>query len=201
MNRSFLILLCCIAPSIANAIDGYVYGDNHCFYFASPKDWVADNISGKQSGLPFVFYPSDSSWANAKTVIYARVMDKSETIKKPLDVVNDTLKLFHAEYKSPNSKAEIIESIVSKSGSDAVIYKFTGDSFGNTELASYFVGKDTINYFVMTSRDPIDLNNNKHILIELSKTYREANDCVPCGEKQHNKSLNLTHSANALCAG
>lgn len=147
MNKLLPILIFCILPSSAYALEGYIHGDNHCFYFASPKGWVADNVSGKQSGLPFVFYPSSSSWSNAKTVIYTRVMDKSETIKKPLDVVNDTLNLFHTKYKSPNSKARKIKSITSKSGANAIIYEFTGDKFGNTELVSYFAGKDTINYF------------------------------------------------------
>lgn len=201
MSKLYAILLFCIMPLTSYGFDGYVYGDNHCFYFSAPKGWVADHVSGKQNGLPFVFYPQNSSWANATTVIYARVMDKSEKIKNPEDVVNDTLNLFHTKYQSPNSKAEKIETIKTKLGAQAVIYKFTGDKFGNTEIVSYFKGKNTINYFVMTSRDKEDLIRNKNILIDLSNSYKESDDCVPCSEKTHNKSLNLTHGASAPCSG
>jgi hypothetical protein len=200
MRKPALLLILCISPSLGHALEGYVHGDNHCFYFSSPANWIADNVSGKSGGMPFVFYPSNSSWADATTVIYTRVIDKSETIKEPEDVVKDTINLFHTKYQSPKTMAKKVGSINSKNGTKAVLYKFTGDRFGNTELVSYFVGRDTINYFVMTSREESDLNKNKHILVELSDTYREASDCVPCSEKTHNKSLNLTHNANALCA-
>ncbi len=201
MNKLLSIVIILMLPLAAHSFDGYVHGNNHCFYFSSPQSWIADNVSGKQSGLPFVFYQSNSSWANAKTVIYTRVMDKSETIKVPIDVVNDTLNSFHIKYGSPNSKAEYVDSTTSVSGAEAKIYKFTGDKFGNTELVAYFLGENTINYFVMTSRDSVDLDQNKDALIELSNTYKESNDCVPCSEKTHNKSPNLAQNANALCAG
>ncbi|MDH5479289.1 MAG: hypothetical protein OEX11_00810 [Nitrosomonas sp.] len=201
MSKLYAILLLCISPLAAYGFDGYVHGDNHCFYFNTPKGWVADHVSGKESGVPFVFYPKNSTWSNATTVIYARVMNKSESIKNAEDVVKDTLSLFHTKYQSPNSKAEKIETINTKLENESVIYKFTGDKFGNTEIVSYFNGENTINYFVMTSRDKDDLNKNKKALIELSNSYKESDDCVPCSEKTHNKALNLTHGASVPCAG
>lgn len=181
-----VILLCTLliltTPLLASAEDGYVYGDNHCFYFNTPTGWTADNLSGKSQGLPFVFYPNDSSWSNATTVIYARVADKSRDLTGPKDQVAQTLEQFHTEYDSPNSKAEKVSTIKSRSGVVGEIYKFTGDKWGNTELVAYFNGKHTINFFVMTSRDAKDLESNRKALEELAQSYHEATDCKPCDE-------------------
>jgi hypothetical protein len=178
------ILLCALlvisTPLLASAEDGYVYGDNHCFYFSAPTGWVADHLSGKSQGLAFVFYPANSSWSKATTVIYARVADKSKNVREPKDQVEQTVNQFHTEYESPNSKAQKLSVIESRSGTVGEIYKFTGDKWGNTELAAYFTGKNTINFFVMTSRDSKELESNRTVLEELAKSYREANDCKPC---------------------
>lgn len=181
-----IILLCAVliigTPLRVAAEDGYVYGDNHCFYFTTPTGWIADHLSGKNQGLAFVFYPANSSWSKATTVIYARVADKSKDLQEPKDQVAKTLQQFHTEYESPNSKAQKVSVIKSRLGAVGEIYKFTGDKWGNTELVVYFAGKNTINFFVMTSRDAKDLENNRKVLEELAQSYREASDCKPCDE-------------------
>ncbi|HWR71886.1 MAG TPA: hypothetical protein VN604_01820 [Nitrospirota bacterium] len=190
MRRAALlfVMLMLATPLLASAEDGYVYGDNHCFYFSAPTGWTADHLSGKSQGLAFVFYPADSSWSKATTVIYARVADKSKTVKEPKDQVAQTLEQFHKEYESPNSKAERVTTIKARSGVIGEIYKFTGDKWGNTELVAYFNGKNTINFFVMTARDAKDLENNRKILEELAQSYREGNDCKPCDEPSNTSS-------------
>ena len=181
------ILLSAIVPTSALAEDGYIHGDNHCFYFSAPSGWVADNISGRNQGLPFVFYPVQSSWADSTTVIYARVHDKSSNLQTSQDKVAKTLSEFH-ENGSPNSRAERVATIKSDSGSNGEIYKYTGDRFGNTELVVYFIGPETINFFVMTSRDEMALESSKTALDELAKSYREASDCKPCEDQYQNKA-------------
>ncbi|NTV53854.1 MAG: hypothetical protein HGA73_00145 [Syntrophaceae bacterium] len=190
MRRAILLfaILMLTTPLLASAEDGYVYGDNHCFYFSAPTGWVADHLSGKSQGLAFVFYPSNSTWSKATTVIYARVADKSNNIKEPKDQVAQTLEQFHKEYDSPNSKAEKVSTIKSRSGVVGEIYKFTGDKWGNTELVAYFNGRNTINFFVMTSRDAKDLEGHRKALEELVQSYREANDCKPCDEPSNASS-------------
>jgi len=173
---------------LASAEDGYVHGDNHCFYFSAPTGWVPDHLSGKSQGLTFVFYPANSSWSKASTVIYARVADKSNSLKEPKDQVSQTIKQFHTEYDSPNSKAEKVGEIKSRSGAVGEIYKFTGDKMGNTEFVAYFNGRNTINFFVMTSRDAKDLEKNRKALEELAQSYREASDCKPCDDQSNTTS-------------
>ena len=184
MKKILLSFLSFLVTNAAFGEDGYVYGDNHCFYFSAPTGWVADPFSGKNQGLPFVFYPKDSSWAKATNVVYARVADKSETIKSVQDQVDQTISQFKTEYGSPNIKAEKSHSIVSASGVRGDIFKFTGDKFGNNELVAYFPAKHTINFFVMTSRDYDVLMNDLGALNELAKSYRESDDCKPCAEKK-----------------
>ncbi len=180
-----LLTICAILltslPSWA-AEDGYVYGDNHCFYFSTPSGWVPDNISGRNQGLAFVFYPKGSSWANATTIIYARVADKTDSLKEPKDQVARTLQQFRNEYQSPDIKAQKIGTVSAATGAVAEIFRFTGDRWGNTELVAYFNGNKTINFFVMSSRDPKDLHKNQKALEELARSYREGDDCKPCPE-------------------
>ena len=53
--------------------DGSVYGPKAGFNITAPEGWVVDNESGKEQGMPCVLYPKDSSWSDAKTVMYAKV--------------------------------------------------------------------------------------------------------------------------------
>ena len=186
------ILLCVVliisTPLLVGAEDGYVYGDNHCFYFSAPTGWIADHLSGKSQGLAFVFYPANSSWSKATTVIYVRVADKSKDLQEPKEQVTRTLRQFQTEYESPNIRAQKVAVIKSRSGAVGEIYKFTGDKWGNTELVAYFTGKNTINFFVMTSRDSKDLESSRKALEELAQSYREASDCKPCDEPRATSS-------------
>jgi hypothetical protein len=179
--RSIIVvfLLLVASPTFASE-DGYVYGNNHCFYFETPEGWIADNISGRRQGLPFVFYPKNSTWANATIVVYARVTDKADALNSPADQVEQTLKQFRTEYESPNIRAHKVGAVRAKSGAIGEIYRFEGDKWGNTELVAYFNGDKTINFFVMSSRDSADLERNRQMLEQLAQTYREANDCKPC---------------------
>src|SRR5438093_8095792 len=52
---------------------GIVYGPKAAFNIAAPEGWVLDNTSGVEQGLPCVLYPKGSSWADAKTIMYAKV--------------------------------------------------------------------------------------------------------------------------------
>src|SRR6476660_7781121 len=53
--------------------NGSVYGPKAGFNISAPEGWVVDNEVGKGQDLPCVLYPKDSSWSNAKTVMYAKV--------------------------------------------------------------------------------------------------------------------------------
>jgi hypothetical protein len=50
-----------------------VYGPKAAFNIAAPEGWVLDNESGLEQGLPCVLYPNGESWADARTVMYAKI--------------------------------------------------------------------------------------------------------------------------------
>jgi len=50
---------------------GIVYGPKAAFNINAPEGWVLGNAN--EQGLPCVLYPKGSSWAKAKTVIYAKI--------------------------------------------------------------------------------------------------------------------------------
>src|SRR6266542_3340555 len=74
----FLALLAIIAssPSLLGQETprgGIVNGPKAGFNITAPDGWVLDTESGKHQDLPCVLYPKGSSWADAKTVMYAKV--------------------------------------------------------------------------------------------------------------------------------
>jgi hypothetical protein len=52
---------------------GIVCGPMAAFNIAAPEGWVLDNESGKEQGLPCVLYPKGESWADARTIMYAKI--------------------------------------------------------------------------------------------------------------------------------
>ena len=183
IGAAFLLLM----PFAVLAEEGYVHGNNHCYYFSAPSGWVLDNVSGKNQGVPMVFYPKGSSWANATTVIYSRNANFAPGTKTPQEQikgqVNQVLEQFRASGDGPALHVSLVNRITSKSGANGELWKFSGDKWGNLELVAYFVGHNTVNFFVMTSRDPKDFERSKPALLELAYSYREGSDCVPCGKK------------------
>src|SRR5213080_2163357 len=52
---------------------GIVYGPKAAFNISALEGWVLDNESGVNQGLPCVLYPKRESWADARTVMYAKI--------------------------------------------------------------------------------------------------------------------------------
>jgi hypothetical protein len=188
------MILAILLPFSCLAEDGYVHGVNHCYYLNAPTGWVLDTESGKSQGVPMVFYPKGRSWANATTVIYTRNDLFSPGAKTPDErikgKVNAVLQEFRTSGNGPDLQARLVKKIKARSGASGEIWKYTGDKWGNLELVAYFVGPNTVNFFVMSSRDSKDFERSTPALIELASSYREANDCVPCDK------MNITTSCS-----
>jgi hypothetical protein len=58
---------------------GVVHGPKAAFKINAPKGWVVDNESGVQQGLPCVLYPTNSTWADADAVMYAKIASTDTT--------------------------------------------------------------------------------------------------------------------------
>src|SRR5205809_5067246 len=68
-----MVVLCVGALAQEKYHGGIVYGPKAAFNISAPEGWVLDNESGAEQGLPCVLYPKGESWADARTVIYAKI--------------------------------------------------------------------------------------------------------------------------------
>jgi len=188
LNLMLLIVTAGLLPLSSRAGEGYAYGKNHCYHFSAPPGWAMDNAAGKEQGIPVVFYPQDSSWADAPTAIYTRqaefVAGAVDEKQKIQGQVERALTKLRSANDSPDSKATFVRAIDAQGGAHGELWKFTGDKYGNNELVAYFVGRATLNYFVMSSRDPGDFERSIPSLLSLAESYREDEDCKPCAAKQ-----------------
>src|SRR5260370_14042382 len=77
MKRFLICLVAVSLPCFFSFSQGYpggiVYGPKAAFNISAPEGWVLDNQAGAEQGLPCVLYPKGSSWANAKTIMYAQI--------------------------------------------------------------------------------------------------------------------------------
>jgi len=182
--RITLVIMATLYSLGTLAQEGYVSGENYCYKFSSPENWVIDTIKGKGGGTTMVFYPKGSSWSNAETMFFTLGVDfvrdansASEKIKANVDaVVQD----YERSDAGPNFKATKVKSIVSISGEKGELWKLSGNQWGNPELVAYFVGKNTLNLFVMNSKNEEALEDSSNTFSELYLSYQAVEDCLPC---------------------
>src|ERR1700730_14516055 len=70
---SWLLICTCAFAQQDKFAGGIVYGPKAALNSSSPACWVLDNSAGAEQGLPCVLYPKDSSWSDAKTIMYAKI--------------------------------------------------------------------------------------------------------------------------------
>ena len=78
--------------------DGTIFVGRHfSFALKEPAGWIMDTEIGKSQGMQVVLYRQGSSWKDAVSIMYARVIHKDETqatVEKVIsDDVDDFLKL------------------------------------------------------------------------------------------------------------
>lgn len=106
-----------------------------------------DNRIASSSSVPMAFYMKGSTWESSPVVMYTRVGPKSlvasHTIKTHVESVI-------AKYRaaSEHIDAAFTEDVVTKDGVRGQLWTYSGYMNGGVELATYFVGNNTLNYFV-----------------------------------------------------
>jgi hypothetical protein len=147
-----LLLLANILTSRAELVEeGYAVlrGKDYAFELKAPRNWVLDNLSGRDQGLNVVFYPKNSSWASSSAICYARVRTLDDTVKTIEDQVKDTLKVFR-ENGSISVKAKFVKTLTTRDASKAKIYYFSEDKYGNYEATAYYQSKDSIHFVTLS---------------------------------------------------
>jgi hypothetical protein len=141
------------------------------FTLEPPAGWIRDIRAGSSQGVYQVFYPEGKTWEESPVVAYGRFRIKDNHTKTIKDQVADTIKDFQNN-SSLNIKAEFKESIKLPSGKQAEVYYYTGDKYGNFEVASYIEETKTINFIVMSAKNKNEFDSVIDKYYELVKSYK-----------------------------
>ena len=150
---------------------GIVYGDGYSFNIKAPKGWALDPQAGVQQGIPAVFYPIGKTWSDSPIVAYAQSRKKNAQVKTPDDAAKATIERFHAEGHS-NYQGKRLKTLTTAAGKETVLYQFSGDKYGNSEVAAYFEEPDRINVLVMSTNDAKLFAQSLPAFDELAKSYK-----------------------------
>jgi hypothetical protein len=146
---------------------GIVYGPKAAFKISAPADWVLDNSAGVEQGLPCVLYPKDSSWQDAKTIMYAKIAGTEFTDMEAFAA--HAIKEMKDKRGTPKQKIEL-----GKTG-DAKPY-FINEypatkSYSQWERVAYIQLPGAVAYIVLSSRDEPSYRKDSPALKEVLKSF------------------------------
>src|SRR6266567_4125118 len=160
---------------------GIVNGPKAGFNIAAPDGWVLDTESGKHQDLPCVLYPKSSSWADAKTVMYAKVASPQwEGVNAFVEWAIEGMKEKHG---TPKQK---IASGKTKDGHDYFINEYPATkTYSQWERVGYVQLPQGVAYIVLTSRDQASYQKDSGALEKVLKTlvYIEPKSEVASGQE------------------
>src|SRR6266581_292911 len=145
---------------------GIAYGPKASFNITAPEGWVVDNESGKGQDLPCVLYPKDSSWSDAKTVMYANMAGAE------FEVVNAFVEMAIKEMKAKHgTPKEKIASGKTKDGHDYFINEYPATkTYSQWERVGYVQLPQAVAYIVLSSRDQASYGKDSDALEKVLKT-------------------------------
>src|SRR5438477_3912414 len=128
---------------------GIVYGPKAAFNIAAPEGWVLDNQAGAEQGLPCVLYPKGSSWADAKTIMYAKIASTQ------FEDVNAFVAMAIKEMAKTHGKPkEKIASGKTHDGRDYFINEYPATkNYSQWERVAYVQLPHAVAYIVLSSRN------------------------------------------------
>jgi hypothetical protein len=144
---------------------GIVYGPKAAFNISAPAGWVLDNQSGQNQGLPCVLYRKGQSWADGKTVMYAKIA--STEYEDVNAFVAMAIKEMAAQQGKPKEK---IASGKTKDGHDYFINEYPATkTYSQWERVAYVQMPHAVAYIVLTSRDKADYQKDSGALETMLK--------------------------------
>jgi tetratricopeptide (TPR) repeat protein len=161
--------------------DGIVSGPKAAFKIDAPEGWVLDGQAGVDQGMPCVLYPKDSSWADAKTVMYAEMA--SPQYEGVNGFVEMAIKEMKAKHGTPKEK---IASGKTKDGHDYFINEYPATkTYSQWERAGYIQLPQGVAFIVLTSRDKTSYQKDLGALEKVLKTlvYVEPKSEVASGQE------------------
>jgi hypothetical protein len=145
---------------------GVVYGPKAAFKIDAPEGWVLDNESGVNQGMPCVLYPRGESWADAKTVIYAKIA--STEFEDVNEFVAWAIKGMKAKRGTPKEK---IASGKTADGRDYFINEYPATkTYSQWERVGYVQLPHAVVYIVLSSRNKTSYSKHAPALEKVLKT-------------------------------
>jgi hypothetical protein len=173
MTPTFVGSLCCLLFATVSISSqetnrgGIVYGPKAAFNIAAPEEWVLDNQAGVEQGLPCVLYPRGESWANARTVMYAKIAGAQ------FEDVNAFVAMAIKEMAKTHGKPkEKIASGKTHDGHDYFINEYPATkTYSQWERVAYVQLPKAVAYIVLSSRDHASYQKDSGALQEVLKTF------------------------------
>ena len=162
-----LLLFCSPISAQESYPGGIVYGPKAAFNIAAPEGWVLDNTSGAEQGLPCVLYPKSSSWADAKTIMYAKIASTQfEDVNAFVAMVIREMRKTHG-----NPKEKIVSG-KTRDDHDYFINEYPATkSYPQWERVAYVQLPRAVTYIVLSSRDEASYRKDSGALQEVQKTF------------------------------
>ena len=169
-SAGLLSLVLFIAAAIAAHNEypgGIVYGPKAAFSISAPEGWVLDNESGVAQGLPCVLYPKGESWADARTVMYAKIAGtKFEDVNAFVAFAIKDMEKTHGRPK------EKIASGKTMDGRDFFINEYPATkAYSQWERVAYVQLPKAVAYIVLSSRDEASYRKDAPALREVLKMF------------------------------
>jgi hypothetical protein len=161
-----LLFLCAGVPAQEKYKGGIVYGPKAAFNISAPDGWVLDNESGVEQGLPCVLYPKGESWADARTVIYAKIASTQYEDAEKFVVV--AIKEMEKTHGKPKEK---IGSGKTKDGHEYFINEYPATkTYSQWERVGYVQLPHAVAYIVLSSQDQASYREDSGALEKVLKT-------------------------------
>jgi tetratricopeptide (TPR) repeat protein len=146
---------------------GIVYGPKAAFNISAPEGWVLDNQAGVQQGLPCVLYPEGESWADARTVMYAKIAGTEfEDVNA---FVATAIKGMEKTHGKPKEK---IASGKTKDGHDYFINEYSATkTYSQWERVGYIQLPRAVAFIVLSSRDRASYQKYSGALQQALETF------------------------------
>jgi len=159
------LLICARDSAQENFRGGIVYGPKGAFNISAPEGWVLDNESGAEQGLPCVLYPKGESWADARTVIYAKIA--STQYEDAEKFVAAAIKDMEKTHGKPKEK---IASGKTRDGHGYFINEYPAtNTYSQWERVGYVQLPRAVAYIVLSSRDRASYKKDSGALEDVLK--------------------------------
>lgn len=162
-----MLVLATAIPAQNKYRGGIVYGPKAAFKIDAPAGWVLDNEAGVEQGLPCVLYPKGESWADARTVMYAKIASTEYEDAEKFAAV--AIKQMESTHGKPKEK---IQKGKTGDGQAFFINEYPATkTYSQWERVAYVQLPKAVAYIVLSSRDEASYRKDAPALREVLKTF------------------------------